>query len=133
MCSGGVWYQKVNPCPTACPKKMPTYGSPCTSGGGDCSWDNGCGNVAYGYCEPTGTWVLKDPGCSPGCPAKKPVGGEKCAPPVSCTYLAGPDTTCTTSCFCADDGRLACLTPPCASTDAGPWVDAWTADAGAGF
>jgi hypothetical protein len=30
-----------------------------------------------------------------------------------------PGTTCTSSCFCADDGRWACVTPPCAGTGGG--------------
>ena len=38
---------------------------------------------------------------------------SKLLPGSSCRYISVPGTMCTTQCFCADDGRWACVTPPC--------------------
>ncbi|MBK7396013.1 MAG: hypothetical protein IPJ34_06830 [Myxococcales bacterium] len=108
------------PPPPSCPTLKPAPFSACT-GLSNCSWNNGCGNITYGYCDGK-SWNMKEPGCIPGCPSSKPVGGAACKPlPTggSCQYIAIAGTSCTTQCFCADDGRWACLTPPCAGTGGG--------------
>jgi len=103
------------PPPPTCPASTPPYGAPC-SGSLNCQWDNGCGNLNYGYCS-SGTWAIKSSGCTPGCPSSKPTSGTACKPPssTSCTYMVPGTSTCTSQCFCADDYRWACLTPPCAT------------------
>lgn len=117
VCDTGTWtiyWADCPPPPSSCPTKLPVDGSACT-GSLNCSWDNGCGNITYGNCS-GGRWYLKASGCTPGCPASKPVSGAKCSTPgsTSCTYMVPGTSSCTSSCFCADDLRWACLTPPCA-------------------
>ena len=113
------------PPPPTCPTTTPADGTACASGL-SCSWNNGCGGINYGYCSSYG-WSIKREGCSSTCPASKPTGGLACKTPgtTSCRYVVSPGSTCTTQCFCADDYRWACVTPPCAepvppSSDAGP-------------
>lgn len=101
------------PPPPVCPKTKPPAFSPCT-GSLSCAWDNGCGEVVYGYCDGK-SWNMKEGPCSAGCPGAKPTSGAACKPlpGTSCRYISVPGTSCTTQCFCADDGRWACVTPPC--------------------
>ena len=107
------------PPPPMCPTSVPPPGAPCVSGS-SCNWGNGCGGLTYGYCS-GGAWSLKPEGCTMGCPGAKPVSGTACKMPsaTSCRYLTGGSMSCTSQCFCADDYRWACITPPCAS-DGGP-------------
>lgn len=107
------------PPPLKCPTSRPASGSTCSTGL-SCQWDSGCGSILYGYCS-SGAWNFKDPGCSPGCPSGKPVSGTACKMPsvTSCQYMVPGTSTCTSQCFCADDGRWACLTPPCATPAGG--------------
>jgi hypothetical protein len=111
------------PPPPMCPASMPPPGSPCTSGS-SCSWNNGCGGLTYGYCS-GGVWSMKPEGCVPGCPSTKPVSGVSCKPVSSsmCRYLVTGSTSCTSQCFCAEDGRWACYTPPCMGGGAVPPSD----------
>lgn len=119
VCETGVWNVYYADCPPppppTCPTSKPAYGSPCSTGM-NCQWDNGCGNIVYGYCS-GGAWMLKEPGCTPGCPGSKPTSGSACKSPssTSCSYMVPGTTSCTSQCFCADDYRWACVTPPCAS------------------
>lgn len=119
VCETGVWNVYYADCPPppppTCPTSKPAYGSPCSTGM-SCQWDNGCGNITYGYCS-GGAWMLKEPGCTPGCPASKPTSGTACKSPssTSCSYMVPGTTSCTSQCFCADDYRWACVTPPCSS------------------
>lgn len=121
-CGGTSSYWKIDrgPCappppPPTCPTTTPPDGSPCASGL-NCSWNNGCGGINYGYCSGYG-WSIKREGCSSTeCPSSKPTSGLACKSPgtSSCRYVVSPGSTCTTQCFCADDYRWACVTPPCA-------------------
>lgn len=109
------WAECPPPPPPTCPTALPPSGSACSSGL-NCQWDNGCGGQTYGYCS-SGTWMLKPGGCVAGCPATKPPSGTPCKPigTSACTYLVPGTSSCTSQCFCADDYRWACLTPPCAT------------------
>lgn len=124
--TGTVWKVLRGDCPPppppppVCPTTKPAAFSVC-SGFANCGWDNGCGGITYGYCDGK-YWNLKDSPCTPGCPGAKPTSGAACKPTpsgLSCSYISVPGTTCTSSCFCADDGRWACLTPPCTGTGGG--------------
>ncbi len=115
--SSAGWQVSKQPC-ASCPTTMPMQGSACSTTSRDCAWNNGCGSIAYGYCDPSAGWQIKQPGCNPSCPGTKPVSGAMCSSPggTSCQYVVSPGSTCQSQCFCADDGRWACVTPPCAST-----------------
>lgn len=112
--TASYWRVVAGACASTCPKTKPATGSACT-GSVNCAWDNGCGEIAYGYCDGK-TWNLKESPCAPGCPSAKPTSGAACKPlpGTSCRYVTPPGTMCTSQCFCADDGRWACVTPPCA-------------------
>lgn len=106
------------PPPPMCPATLPPPGASCVVGS-SCNWANGCGGLAYGYCS-GGAWSIKNEGCTPGCPGSKPTSGAACKTPSasSCRYPVG-SSGCTTQCFCADDYRWACVTPPCTGMGGG--------------
>lgn len=108
------------PPPPVCPTAMPPAGSMCVPGM-SCNWNNGCGGLTYGYCS-SGTWSMKSEGCAPGCPASKPTSGLACKVPSSssCRYIVPGTSSCTSQCFCADDYRWACVTPPCMGSGGTP-------------
>lgn len=111
------------PPPPLCPSTTPSDGSYCASGL-SCTWSNGCGGLNYGYCS-GGGWSIKREPCSSICPPTKPPSGTACKTPgtTACRYPVSSGSTCITQCFCADDYRWACITPPCSeptpSFDAG--------------
>lgn len=107
------------PPPPVCPATMPPSGSTC-SVGSSCTWNNGCGGLAYGYCS-GGGWSIKNEGCSGTCPSTKPPSGVACKAPsaTACRYVVSPSTGCTSQCYCADDYRWACVTPPCTGMGGG--------------
>jgi hypothetical protein len=107
------------PPPPVCPSTMPSPDAKCTVGS-SCTWSNGCGGLAYGYCS-GGFWSIKNEGCVSGCPGTKPTSGTACKMPsaTSCRYLVSGSMSCTTQCFCADDYRWACVTPPCTGMGGG--------------
>lgn len=116
--AGGKWNVLRGDCPPppppTCPTKRPAEGSACPAGLGECLFNNGCGGVDYGFCS-GGKWAIKDSPCTPGCPASKPTSGAACKSPsgASCAYVVA--SSCTTSCFCAEDYRWACIPAPCTS------------------
>ena len=146
-CSGKTWKSAGSDCPPdpppppppgKCPAYEPAYGSACSADGTSCKYPNGCGGADFAYCK-GGTWIIDIGPCPPPppppttCPTYKPASGAKCAPPSSsaCSYPSG---FCTSYCFCADDYRWACITPPCSGGDAGPpYSDVGYAEASPGL
>ena len=100
---------------SACPSKPPATGVACVGDVFSCNYSNGCGGFTQAYCK-GGTWNSFTNACVAGCPSTLPTSGAKCASASStpCQYIPGTDPTCTESCFCATDGRWACLPATCA-------------------
>ena len=117
---GKTWSIAVGACSSGCPAKPAPMGSACV-GFAACRYSNGCGGVVDSFCK-GGTWQTFPNACVPGCPATIPPSGVKCTTPSSsaCLYVPGPDPACTQSCFCATDGRWACLPIVCSGGGAPP-------------